>query len=260
MTKIPNPAEVITVTLGGKKFRAGRRTAAHLEWTIERLAEKYPQARLVVIQACYNTGVEASAGTHDKDGVFDVEIVGLSWEDAQAFLRWHGWAAWWRHTGSWAPRSKWHIHMASLGCPGPVGYLIDGGISLFGRVVASSQIADYRAHRDGLAGHASDPTPHPANIDSKVFDYPAYVRFKALPTVSLARVVTAAKTPTWRLALAPKVLADRRRVLRALAAEKCETFRDWQVRQGVKRESASGIPGRPALEALGARHGFRVVS
>lgn len=157
-----NGAQVITVTIGGKTFRAGRRTAAHLLWTIARLKAKHPGTTLEVIQPCYNTGVAASAGTHDKDGVLDVRIVGLPWLAAQGFLRSSGWAAWWRHSGTWEAESMWHIHMVSLGCPGPLGIYVPG------------QIDDYYAHRDGLADHAHDPTWHPADIAKTVFDYPAW--------------------------------------------------------------------------------------
>lgn len=162
----PAPAEVITVTLGGRTFRAGRRTAAHLEWTIAELARLHPKARLYVIQPCYNTGVALSAYTHDYDGVLDVGITGLDWPDGQRFLRRCGWAAWWRHTGAWASPSRYHHHIVSLGCPGPVGLYVPG------------QVADYYNHALGLKGQhgvGSDPTWHPDNIDATVFSYPTWV-------------------------------------------------------------------------------------
>lgn len=155
----PDPAEVTTTTLNGVTFRAGRRTAAHLVWTDERLRAKSKWLR--VIQPCYHVGIGASAGTHDGDGCLDVEVIGMSWEDGQAELRRLGWAAWFRPytPGLWSA----HIHMVSLGCPGPVGVFVPG------------QVEDYYAHRSGLKGHAPDPTWHPADIDSTVFDYPAWL-------------------------------------------------------------------------------------
>lgn len=152
-------AEIITTTQAGRTFRASRRTAAHLESTIERLAHEWLTARLVVIQGCYNTGVAASAGTHDFDAVLDVQIVGLDWLAAQAFLRKCGWAAWYRYP----PTFSSHIHMVSLGYPGQVGIYVPG------------QVADYYGHRSGLAGHVADNTWHPIDIDSIIFDYPAWV-------------------------------------------------------------------------------------
>ena len=164
---VPNGAEVIGVTIAGKSFRAGRRTAAHLLFTIAQLKKRAPTARLVIIQPCYNDDVELSAGTHDFDGVLDVRIEGVSWWWAQRFLRECGWAAWFRHTGTWAPMSRWHIHMCSLGCPGPVGVFVPG------------QIDDYYRHSLGLKGqHESglDDSWFPPDIDSTIFDYPAWLR------------------------------------------------------------------------------------
>lgn len=181
-----DPAEVITITFGGRTFRAGRRTAAHLEWTQEQLTRLHPGAWIRVLQPCYHEGYEPSAGTHDGDGVLDVEIVGLSWTEGQDFLRAHGWLDWWRHTGSWADRSDWHHHMISLGCPGPVGIYVPG------------QVIDGYHHTFGLKGqHNVDldkswwpgdvgAPPWPVGttatwatgLDATYFDYPAWERAK----------------------------------------------------------------------------------
>lgn len=175
-----NPRRLITVNFGGRVFRCSQVTYANLLATQQYLDKHYPGARLVVIQGCFNTGVAASAGTHDFDAVLDVMIIGLPWLTAQKVLRKCGWAAWWRHTGTWAAKSRWHIHMICLasveaGCT--VGLYIDGGLSTQGRVIASSQVADYRNHALGLAGQhnsGGDDTWHPADIDKTVFDYAAW--------------------------------------------------------------------------------------
>lgn len=154
-------AEVITVTLGDKTFRAGRRTAAHIAWTIDELAREHPGAHLHIIQPCYNDGVDASAGTHDLDGVIDVEIVGLSGEATQTFMRRKGWADWFRTP---AQGLTFHNHAVSLGCPGPLGVFVPG------------QIDDYRAHAFGLVGMhtpGSDTSWFPPDIDSTIFDWEA---------------------------------------------------------------------------------------
>jgi hypothetical protein len=153
----PDPAEVIDVTLNGVTFRAGRRTAAHLTATDDML--RHRGCWLRVIQPCYNLGVSASAGTHDGDGCLDVEVVNENWLTSEELLRYAGWAAWYRTP----PTFTRHIHMVSLGCPGPVGVFVPG------------QVEDYYAHRTGLAGHAADDTRHPVDIDSTVFDYPAWL-------------------------------------------------------------------------------------
>lgn len=172
-----DPKRVVEVTFGGRTFRAGQVTYANLLATQTALDHKYPGSQIVVIQPCYNTGVAASAGTHDRDGVLDVEITGIGWGPAQSFLRTQGWAAWWRHTGTWAARDRWHIHMISLAAwkaSCPLGQYVDGGISEFGHVVTSSQITDYYNHALGLAGQhdsGDDRTWHPADIDRTIFRY-----------------------------------------------------------------------------------------
>lgn len=154
----------------GQPVYVGRRTGAHLDWTKERLAERHPDARLIIIQGAFNTSVPASEGTHDYDAVLDVQIVGMDWWDAQRFLRECGWGAWYRYPPSFSN----HIHMISLGCTGRVGFLIPG------------QITDYRNHALGLQDlhtPGCDPSWHPPNIDRTIFDYDAYLREDDMPSV-----------------------------------------------------------------------------
>ena len=74
----------------GTKFKCSKRTAAHLDRTIDRLKRRDKGETLRIIQGSYNTGVQASAGTHDYDAVVDVEITGMSWYQAQKWLRQNG--------------------------------------------------------------------------------------------------------------------------------------------------------------------------
>jgi hypothetical protein len=183
-----------STTIGGRTFRASNRTIWHLKWTLFVMGVRYPRARMQIIQTCYHSGVAASAGTHDYDCVFDVWITGGvlgadPWR-AQRFLRAHGWAAWFRHTGSWEARSAWHIHMISLPLYLPanpsaldvgkayarlgikVGRYIDGGYTTTGSVCASSQVVDYYTHALALAGAhepGSDPSWHPKYPNRRVF-------------------------------------------------------------------------------------------
>lgn len=189
-------ARVATRQFGGNTFQCSDRTYKHLVSTRWRLRLRYPFARLVVIQGAYSNG-PLSAGTHSEDCVLDVRITGLPgrtterrWLKAQSFLRSHGWAAWWRHTGTWAPMSNWHIHMVSLppGLPAhptadqvgrayiklgtKVGKYIDGGLSTVGKTVATSQVVDYYNHALGLANQhdsGDDTTWFPADINAYVF-------------------------------------------------------------------------------------------
>lgn len=159
-------AEVVSITIGGKTFQAGRRTADHLKATFAAFEKAYPHAHLEIAQGCYHTGVAASAGTHDKDGVIDFYVTGLDWWATQRFLRSKGWGCWYRHTGSWANSSQWHIHGISLGCPGPLGIYVPG------------QIADYYNHAFGLVGQhtkGSDTSWFPPNIASSIFRWPVVV-------------------------------------------------------------------------------------
>jgi hypothetical protein len=164
----------------GRTFTASNRTAAHLEATLAKLERLHPSAHLTIIQTCYHSGYAPSAGTHDYDGVFDVEITGLTWWQAQRFLRECGWAAWFRHTGEWADPGSWHIHMASIpeGLPGnPTIAQIDGAYSSVGiqvGIYVPGQIDDYYAHALGLKGlHRAgvDRSWFPSNINATVFRY-----------------------------------------------------------------------------------------
>lgn len=140
-----NPDEIVTHpqrTIYGDPFRCTRRTAAHLDATKERLA-RHSGCQLLIIQGCFNTGVAASAGTHDFDAVLDVQILGMSWLTAQYFLRGCGWAAWWRSGNGWIN----HIHMVSLGYTARVGIYVPG------------QVDDYYNRKTGLVGHYADPYP-----------------------------------------------------------------------------------------------------
>jgi len=190
----PRPGDIRTVTIAGVTFRASNRTIWHLQWTIAYLRLRFPRARLRIIQPCYHTGVAASAGTHNCDAVLDVWISGGvlgadPWR-AQRVLRWLGWGAWFRHTGEWAARSRWHIHMISLPLGLPrnpsaqdvgrayarlglkVGEYIDGGWTTKGAIVATSQVVDFFNHAEGLANqHAQndDPSWFPSDIPSRAF-------------------------------------------------------------------------------------------
>lgn len=222
-------------TVAGVTFKSSARTAAHLRDTIAALKRSHPEARLRIIQPCFTDPQKypLSAGTHSLDAVFDVEIVGMNtgsdqWYAAQRFLRANGWAAWFRHTGSWASPNAWHIHMISLGYPGKVAKYIDGGVSLYGRKVASSQVDDYYAHAYGLANQhrpGSDTSWFPPDIKATIFDYNAYTArvAAAQPTyydirVALGRLEVASKNekakPIYRRAasIVGKLVPDARRV------------------------------------------------
>lgn len=190
---------VSTHTIAGKTFRATARTAAHIKWTIDELNRLHPEARLVILQPCYNTGVAASAGTHDYDAVLDYRIDNLDWWAGQRFLRSKGWAAWFRHEGAWANPAAWHFHAISLGYVGRVGIYVPG------------QVEDYYAHAYGLKDlhrAGSDTSWFPPDIKATVFSYQNWLireTTKAAPTptvydltIALDRLARATKNPVAR--------------------------------------------------------------
>ena len=174
--------------IASTKFDASGWTAGHLKQTIDVLKKKHPDKKLVIFQPSFNTNVELSAGSHDFDGVFDVWIQGMTGGVAQRFLRNQGWAAWHRHTGKF--KNNVHIHMATIppGLPAKptatqvgaaykklglkVGTLIDGGVTVTGKVITSSQIVDYYKHAFGLAGQHtpnSDKSWFPKDISKTIY-------------------------------------------------------------------------------------------
>lgn len=191
MKFIPRATDIITVTRLGVTFKASRRTVAHIDYTYDAFRRVFPMRFLLIIQPCYSRGIAASKGSHDYDAVIDFGYIGsltsmgeeVDWRRLEHFLRVHGWAAFYR---DW-PGDK-HVHAISL----PpwvkgvgyvfrtvVGYLVDGGRSLTGRVTGGSQINDYVTGLDGLAGHNADtdwrPNPQP------IFNYRAWVLKNGIP-------------------------------------------------------------------------------
>lgn len=153
----------------GRHFQCSKRTGAHLDWTKKQLAKRAAKDKknyyLKIIQGCTNTGVSASAGTHDYDAVLDVEIVGMTWAQAQRFLRSCGWAAFWRKP----PTFSLHIHMVSLPAF-MLQFVARVGVYVPGQVQAYYA----KPPRDGLADQAPDRTWHPKDIRGTIFQYQAY--------------------------------------------------------------------------------------
>lgn len=168
----------------GRKVIGTYRSIAHLDAT-DAAAKKKFGTGLVVIQPSYNTGVAASAGTHDFDACFDVYIPGVSWAEQQRFFRSVGWGAYWRRP----PKFGHHIHMFSLPlrkgtvraddyreAGTKVGLYVDGGWSTRGYKASTAQIDAYYNHRDALASNNADPSWFPADIPKTIFDLPAYTK------------------------------------------------------------------------------------
>ena len=148
------------VTMYGRPVYGSRRSIAHLEYTNQRSLKKFNE-EIGIIQSAYNSGVEASAGTHDFDATYDTYIAGVDWWSQQRFFRECGWAAWYRYP----PAFGRHIHMISLGYNTRVGIYVPG------------QVNDYYRRALGLKGQhntGADTSWFPPDIDKTVFDYGAW--------------------------------------------------------------------------------------
>lgn len=188
----PHANTMCSLELNGHHYKGSLRTLAHID-RLDSLANAKFGQPVTVLQSDWNTGVAASAGTHDFDSCWDLHIAGVGWWDQQRFFRTNGFACWYRHP----PLFGNHIHGFTLpphsGDPGndfqaagiKVGKFVDGGLAALGHLIGSSQITDYYNHAFGLAGqhgHGSDKSWFPSDIPSTIFDLPAYIgrRVKAM--------------------------------------------------------------------------------
>lgn len=175
----------------GRPVTGSLRTIAHLDH-LDTLARQKFGTPIVVIQPPYNRGVAASAGTHDLDACSDLYIPGVPWRTQEKFFRANGFACWWRRPPSFGnhihgftlPPAEGRVVSDDFKVGGfKVGKYVDGGFSLLGGLVTSSQIADYYEHRTGLSGHAFDTGSwFPPNIRSTIFDLNAYIAKQKGPT------------------------------------------------------------------------------
>jgi hypothetical protein len=145
---VGDPLERISFTIGGRTSRASRQGFALL-WEFERRAKnRWPGCRFRIIQPANNTGVPASAGTHDKDDVWDWELIDAgTWAQESELARDTGLWDWVRDPtqGDFG----WHHHSIAPGLP----------LSRYGDLVPA-QMDDYRRHALGLKGqHQSGSDP-----------------------------------------------------------------------------------------------------
>lgn len=130
------------VTYGGKTVNT--RTKVMLENAVK-LLTAYEWAPFLT-QGSYNTGVGASAGTHDGGGVVDIRTSTMSATGVNSCLkalRQAGFAAWYRTSAEgFSP----HIHAVAIG---------DREMS----PAAKSQVVQYFAGKNGLANQGPDTAP-----------------------------------------------------------------------------------------------------
>lgn len=183
--KPPTPT---TTVLWDRKDIYGRdivgsfRAIAHLDLLDRRAVARFGQ-HIRIIQSMNHKGYAPSAGTHDEDFTIDADIPGVPWVDVNHFFRSNGHAGWVR-----TPAQGFSYHWHGFTLPPRegksisddfkvhgfrVGKYVDGGYSLFGRLVTSSQIADYYAKAFGLSGFhrpGSDKSWYPKDIVATIFD------------------------------------------------------------------------------------------
>lgn len=160
----------------GVRFTGSMRTVCHAAWLMEEA--KKDGLTWQVIQPPYNSGVSASAGTHDLDAASDSRLLGIGWPEGQVWLRKRGLDCWWRHTGSWSSPSAWHFH----GFPEPAGFKFATSVGIF----LPAQLVDYHNHAFGLAGMhvpGSDHSWYPPNIHATAFNLAAFIRTKQEETM-----------------------------------------------------------------------------
>lgn len=161
-------------TTGGKQIRASFRTIAFLD-RMNRLALHRWDEPLSIIQGPYNTGVPASAGTHDLDGPVDWWVNGVDPWDMQR---------WWRANGGWG----WYRHLPLFGnhqhggCVPPQSGVVraddyaDNQMEV--GIYVPGQLDDYYRHAFGLSGQhttGSDRSWFPESIKARIFNLDAFI-------------------------------------------------------------------------------------
>jgi hypothetical protein len=151
-------------------------------------AEKILGYQLHVIQGSYNTGVAASAGTHDGGGALDVWGKGTAKAATEvAALRRVGFAAWHRTPaqGNWGH----HIHAIAVG---------DADLSRGAR----NQVTAYKNGRNGLASNGKDTFTR-AYVNNTWETYKKSVAAPAKPKTYITFHTLSVKAGAKGLALSP---------------------------------------------------------
>lgn len=146
---------------------------------------------LTVLQGSYNAGgVSASSGTHDGGGA--VDLAPFDWANKVRVGRRVGFAIWHRTPipDVWPE----HCHGIAIG---------DREMS----DAAASQVVQYQAHTDGLAGHSRDDFPfHP---NGREFDYAAWRKRRHQAALRARRAANALKRAIRALVRARQLSDDK---------------------------------------------------
>lgn len=246
------PEEIVTVGT----VKLNRRSLCMLKE-----AQRSGDFTLRLVQGSFNAGgVSASKGTHDKGGVFDASVRGLTADQIKhrvRSLRLAGWAAWHRTS---PPFSAPHIHAVAVG---------DTQLSS----QADRQVVDYKNGKNGLAGHGPDPGP---KVDPKFFSNAFLARYVTtapprFADASILAFVSLRFEKTQKQFTSPRSARHIELVQEALkevglypfavdskwGPKTHDGYRRWRNRLGV--DNATGVVRRASLEALGRKTAnFRV--
>jgi len=173
----PHPTKMCTWTkqsIYGHHIRGSFRTLCHMN-RLNNLSREVFGTQMSVIQPDWNTTVEASAGTHDFDSVWDLWIPGVNGWRQQRFYRGNGAGGWYRHL----PMFSNHCHVFSI--PTQSGRVRaddfgDRGFKV--GIYVPGQLADYYNHAYGLSGMHTPGSDHswfPKSIKSTIFDLHKYI-------------------------------------------------------------------------------------
>jgi hypothetical protein len=201
------------------------RTWAMLDQTRERLGYSEP---LTVVQGSYHQS-PTSAGTHAGGGA--VDLTAFEADHKAHALRAIGFAAWHRAAipGVWEE----HVHAVAIG---------DRELS----AAASAQVADYYAHRNGLADHGPDPTWHPDPIP--VFDFRRWRKENTLLDSDKRWLDRRFDALHEQLSAFRQNTADRDRTFAARLARILEDLHDTATKEQVRRARADLAAIKEELE------------
>lgn len=132
------PADYRRLTYGGKTVNVRTKVMLDRARGLMSLSGQFG-----LTQGSYNTGVAASAGTHDGGGCVDINTDGLSINATLRALRQAGFAAWYRTPSE---GFAYHIHAVAIG---------DRELAS----IAHGQVFAYFNGRNGLANNRADTAP-----------------------------------------------------------------------------------------------------
>lgn len=158
----------------GQVVRGSLRTIAHYE-DLDRKALRRFGVHFTIIQPPYNTGVPASAGTHDYDCCVDWYLPGVDWWTSQRWGRFNGLWGWHRFP------PKFSLHNHGFTAPALINGRVPDQFATRVGIYVPGQLYDFKNHAFGLSGQhtpGSDKSWFPKNLAASVFDLGRFIEKK----------------------------------------------------------------------------------